>query len=211
MYCAANSKTAVYCEHHGDDAMVDISCRSCSHGSCKNRSSLNVEGSTRAAYCKQHAKDGMVDATRRLCSHSSCTMRPKFKFESCNAEAYCRSHAQEGMVGVNLKGCSHISCMRPARWGVLAGGAATTCVHHKRDIVGSPVIDFLLRCTVVGCFKAARWGLHGKQPTHCRVYGPQMHDLVCTVGTVAGRSTSGSPSYGAVSSASFQVKTECSF
>lgn len=115
------------------------------------------------------------------------------------------------MVGVNVKGCPHKSCMMPARWGVLDGGAATTCVHHKHDIVGSPVIGFLSRCTVVGCLKATCWGFYEKQPTQCRVHGPRMDGLVCTVRTVAGRSISGSPSHGSVSSPSFHVKTECSF
>ena len=162
-------------------------------------------------YCKEHALKGMVDVRKRQeCSHDSCTRRPTFDIKGSNTAVYCKQHAVDGMVNVDTIRCSHNACNKRPVWGVLIDGLPTVCAHHKSDIVGDAVINFRMTCRVNGCRKCVRWGLAGKQPTHCRDHGPGEDTLVCTVGT-AGSKRSGGPSYRAVRSPSFRLKTECLF
>ena len=149
--------------------------------------------------------------TRLECLHDSCTTRPLFNVMGAKTPLYCKRHAVDGMLDVFVTRCSHKGCSRKASWGVLTGGGATTCLYHKGDSLSGPVINFAARCKVVGCAKLSRWGLAGKQPTHCSDHAPRKDGLVRTLETVSGSRTTLSPSYGAVKSPSFQVKTECSF
>ena len=199
-----------YCKLHAEDGMVNVRRKLCSNDSCTTIPSFNVEGSKTAAYCKRHALDGMANVRNKSCSHDSCTKMPTHHLEG-KVTAYCKKHADNGMLSVRAKRCIHISCLKRPRWGVLTDNKATACLHHKGDLLGGPVIDFTAKCRVAGCNCVSRWGVEGKQPTHCHRHGPLTDGLAYTVGRARSKTSSRSPSAGAVRGPSFHVKTELSF
>ena len=89
--------------------------------------------------------------------------------------------------------------------------AYITSLRHKGETVGSPVINFRVKCKVAGCKSMSCWGLDGMQPTHCRDHGPLVAGLVCTVGRPRRKKSGRNASYGAVRGPSFHIKCECLF
>lgn len=114
-------------------------------------------------------------------------------------------------MNVFTKRCSDTSCLKRLEWGVLTEREATACLHHNGDILGGHVVDFGLSCNVAGCRRVAYWGIEGKQPTHCSDHGSAEGGLVCTVGRVRRRGSSGGPSCGVVKAPSFHGMSECYF
>ena len=152
-----------------------------------------------------------MDVANKRCSHAFCTKGPSFNVAGKKA-AYCSLHAKTDMVNVRTKRCSHNSCLQRAKWGFLTDGTATTCGRHMGDLSGSPVVNVMAACKVVGCKKRSRWGVDGKQPTHCLDHGPLQEGLVRTVGRdSAPGANSRSPSYHPVRGPSFLVKAEALF
>lgn len=94
---------------------------------------------------------------------------------------------------------------------MLTASVATACPRHKGEILGRPAINFSATCEDDGCRRVTRWGLEGKQPTHCRDYGPLKSGLVCTVGQTRSNKHDSTAPYSAATGASSRVKTECVF
>ncbi|CAN0441025.1 unnamed protein product, partial [Scytosiphon promiscuus] len=109
----------------------------------------------------------MVDVCSRQCSYESCRKRPTFNIAGSMTASYCKQHAGDGMVDVRSKRCSHDACSRIPLWGVLSVGSGSVCADHKGDLPTGQVINFRVKCKVVGCSKMSRWGIAGEQPTRC--------------------------------------------
>lgn len=62
------------------------------------------------------------------------------------------------MVNVNKrKRCLKDTCMKRPSWGLLAGGAATSCAEHKSNIVDGQVGNFNALRKVAGCGTISTW------------------------------------------------------
>lgn len=147
-------------------------------------------------------------------------MRPSFDVEGSKTPTYRKRHAVDGMTFVRRKRhvkksivhvcrpCSYYSCTNPAWWGVLAGGAGTTCDGRKDSIVEGSLANFRALCRVPRCGNYSNWGLDGKQPSHCRDHGPLKDGLVLTA---VDKSIPRSSSYLHSEAPLFHAKTEGSF
>lgn len=189
MYPARRNRTLIwkvtrprlYCKYHAEDGMVNANHRHCLHDSCVTIPNFNVEGKT-AAYCRQHARKGAVDVRSKLCLQDFCTTRAGFNAEGGKVAALCKQHAANDMLNILAKHCSNIHCTKVPAWGTLNDVQPSTCLRHKGDIVGRPVINSRRRYEVARCSGLSLWGFDGKQPTHCRHHGPLKGGLVCATG-----------------------------
>ena len=154
----------------------------------------------------------MVDVRSKRCSYGFCNKGPNFNCEGKKESVYCKQHAVDRMLNVrHSERCAHNSCTKRPVWGLATDCTATVCSHHKRDILGGPIIHFRAVCKIAGCRKQSRWGPLGQQPTHCHDHGPFRDGLVCISAILSTKSSCASPPNQAVPGSSFQVKPECSF
>ena len=192
------SQAVLYCKRHAEYGVVDVNSKRCSNASCTKQQSFNFKGNNTAAYCKKPAVDGMVNVRRRRFTYFSRRREPCHDVEGSKAAAYGKQHTDDGMVNANVMRCIRDSCLKRSEGRVLTDGESTACLRHKGDMLGSPVINFSVKCKVVGCKSMSGSGLDGKQPTHCRDHGPLKHRLICTVRRARSKKRGRSPAYGAI-------------
>lgn len=133
---AEGRRTAVFCNQHVEDGMVDIHSTRCSHESCTKQPYFNVERSKTAEYCKQHAHDDMVNVvSRNRCSHDSCKKTPSFDVKGSKTRMYFKKSAEGGMVNVHIWCLPNVRRRAVLGRGVPNNAETTACTRPNANFL----------------------------------------------------------------------------